>query len=55
MGARVSQATKDAALACPLGRFGKPEEIASVVNFLVSDGASFITCSTIDVNGAFSY
>jgi NAD(P)-dependent dehydrogenase (short-subunit alcohol dehydrogenase family) len=54
MGARVSQATKDAALACPLGRVGEPEEIASVVDFLVSDGASFITCTTIDVNGGFS-
>jgi NAD(P)-dependent dehydrogenase (short-subunit alcohol dehydrogenase family) len=30
-----------------------PEEgqIASVVDFLVSDAASFITCATIDVNG----
>jgi NAD(P)-dependent dehydrogenase (short-subunit alcohol dehydrogenase family) len=29
-----------------------PEEgqIASVVDFLVSDAASFITCATIDVN-----
>jgi NAD(P)-dependent dehydrogenase (short-subunit alcohol dehydrogenase family) len=54
MGARVSLATKEAALACPLGRIGEPEEIASVVDFLVSDGASFITCATIDVNGGFS-
>ena len=34
-----------------LGRSGEPEEIASVVDFLVSDAASFITCATIDVNG----
>ena len=26
-------------------------EIASVVDFLVSDAASFVTCATIDVNG----
>ena len=52
MGARVSQAMRDKlAAACPLGRFGGPEEIASVVDFLVSDDASFITCATIDVNG----
>ncbi len=51
MSARVSQATKDAFAASPLGRLGEPEEIASVVNFLVSDDASFITCATIDVNG----
>ena len=51
MGARVSQATKDAVKASPLGRAGEPEEIASVVDFLVSDAASFVTCATIDVNG----
>jgi 3-oxoacyl-[acyl-carrier protein] reductase len=51
MGARVPQSTRDFALACPLGRLGEPEEIASVVDFLVSDAASFITCATIDVNG----
>ena len=37
--------------ASALGRAGEPEEIASVVDFLVSDAASFITCATIDVNG----
>ena len=35
----------------PLGRFGKPEEVAETVLFLVSDGANFITGATIDVNG----
>jgi NAD(P)-dependent dehydrogenase (short-subunit alcohol dehydrogenase family) len=51
MGARVPQTAKDAAKASALGRAGEPEEIASVVDFLVSDAASFITCATIDVNG----
>ena len=51
MGARVPAAAKDGAKASALGRSGEPEEIASVVDFLVSDAASFITCATIDVNG----
>jgi NAD(P)-dependent dehydrogenase (short-subunit alcohol dehydrogenase family) len=35
----------------PLGRLGKPEEIADVVAFLCSSKAAFITGQTIDVNG----
>jgi len=35
----------------PLGRTGRPEEIASVVVFLVSDAASYITGQVIYVNG----
>ena len=37
--------------AIPLGRMAKPEEIASVVAFLASDGASFITASTVFTDG----
>lgn len=33
------------------GRFGKPEEIASVVDFIASDEAAYITGQTISVNG----
>ena len=51
MGARVPQVAKERAKASALGRQGEPDEIASVVDFLVSDAASFITCATIDVNG----
>jgi 3-oxoacyl-[acyl-carrier protein] reductase len=38
----------------PLGRMGKPGEIASVVVFLVSRDASFVTGAVIDVNGGKS-
>ena len=34
-----------------LGRVGKPEEIAPVVNFLASDEARYITGQTIVVDG----
>ncbi len=35
----------------PLRRLGTPEELASVVVFLASDRASFITGATIQVDG----
>jgi NAD(P)-dependent dehydrogenase (short-subunit alcohol dehydrogenase family) len=35
----------------PLGRMGRPEEVADVVLFLASDQSSFITGSNIDVDG----
>ena len=35
----------------PLGRFGKPEEISQMVNYLVSDQGSYITGQTLHVNG----
>jgi 3-oxoacyl-[acyl-carrier protein] reductase len=35
----------------PLGRYGRPDEVADTVLFLVSDGAGYITGATIDVNG----
>jgi 3-oxoacyl-[acyl-carrier protein] reductase len=35
----------------PLGRIGRPEEIAAAVRFLASEEAGYITGNVIDVNG----
>ena len=35
----------------PMGRFGRPEEVASLAGFLLSDSASYITGEVISING----
>jgi 3-oxoacyl-[acyl-carrier protein] reductase len=35
----------------PLGRFGRPEDMAAAVAFLVSEEAGYITGEVVDVNG----
>jgi glucose 1-dehydrogenase len=37
--------------AIPLGRMARPEEVAAVVGFLASDGASYLTAMTIFADG----
>jgi len=45
------QALEATARRVPVGRAGKPEEIAATVSFLFSDDAAYITGQTIHVNG----
>ena len=35
----------------PVSRFGKPEDVANAVSFLISDDASYITGITLNVDG----
>jgi 3-oxoacyl-[acyl-carrier protein] reductase len=35
----------------PMGRLGTPKDVASAVLFLLGDGASYVTGTTVDVNG----
>ncbi|MHB8093109.1 MAG: 3-oxoacyl-ACP reductase FabG [Syntrophales bacterium] len=35
----------------PMGRFGRPEEVARVIRFLCSDDSSYITGQVLSVNG----
>jgi NAD(P)-dependent dehydrogenase (short-subunit alcohol dehydrogenase family) len=38
----------------PMGRLGKPEEIAPVVHFVASDAASFLPVSIVLADGGFT-
>jgi 3-oxoacyl-[acyl-carrier protein] reductase len=37
--------------AIPVGRLGRPEEVAALVSYLLSDDAGYMTGATLDVNG----
>lgn len=51
----LSDTVKEASVAqIPLGRFGKPEDIAKTVAFLASDDAGYITGQVIQVDGGMA-
>jgi 3-oxoacyl-[acyl-carrier protein] reductase len=54
MGKSIPQTARDQMLInIPLARFGEPTEIASVILFLCSDLASYVTGQTLHVNGGW--
>jgi NAD(P)-dependent dehydrogenase (short-subunit alcohol dehydrogenase family) len=53
MGGKLSDERKAAMSAgIPLGRVGQPSEIAATIAFLLSDGAGYISGSTVQIDGA---
>lgn len=38
----------------PLGRFGRPDEVADLVSYLASDNASYITGTTVEIHGGIT-
>jgi NAD(P)-dependent dehydrogenase (short-subunit alcohol dehydrogenase family) len=50
----VSEYVAAAARELPIGRVGKPEEIAQAILFLASDESSFITGAALSVDGGYT-
>ena len=53
-GIDLDQALAEKAKNIPLGRIGKPEELAALVTFLASEQAAYISGTTIQVDGGAS-
>ena len=50
----ATESSHEATKLTPLGRNGKPEEVAELVYYLISKNASFITGATIIIDGAYT-
>jgi 3-oxoacyl-[acyl-carrier protein] reductase len=50
-GGQAGQHNPDAINRIPVGRLGLPEDVASMVRYLVSEDAGFVNGAVIDVNG----
>jgi NAD(P)-dependent dehydrogenase (short-subunit alcohol dehydrogenase family) len=47
-------ATEESRQSIPMGRYGRSEEIAATIAFLVSEGAGYITGQNVRVDGGFT-
>lgn len=53
-GIPLAEIEKEENAAQPIGRVGNPEEVASMIYFLSTDGADFITGGLFPVDGGYT-
>ena len=54
-GRRTPAADKTLLDSIPLGRLGRPDDVAGVVALLCSDAGGYVSGATIDVNGGLYF